>query len=105
VGNQAIESVMQLLRDNNPMRGETIQEMRANMDTSTGLMPLPEDVVYTPVQIDGLPAEWTEAPEAAVDRVILYFHGGGYTIGSIATHRQVVADLSRAAGVRVLSIA
>lgn len=105
MGNQAIESVSQLLRENNPMRGETIQEMRANMDASTGLMPLPEDVVYTPVQIDGVDAEWSEAPEVAVDRVILYFHGGGYTIGSIATHRQVVADLSRAAGVRVLSLA
>jgi monoterpene epsilon-lactone hydrolase len=105
VGNQAVESVSQLLRENNPMRGETIQEMRANMDASTGLMPLPEDVVYTPVQIGGLDAEWTEAPEVRVDRVILYFHGGGYTIGSIATHRQVVADISRAAGVRVLSLA
>ena len=63
MGNQAIESVSQLLRENNPMRGETIQEMRANMDASTGLVPLPEDVVYTPVQIDGVDAEWSEAPE------------------------------------------
>ena len=101
---EAMKAVVQMLRDNNPMGGTTIQEMRANMEASTGLMPLPEDVVFTPVQIDGLAAEWVEAPEVAVDRVILYFHGGGYTIGSIASHRQVVADLSRATGVRVISL-
>jgi acetyl esterase/lipase len=36
--------------------------------------------------------------------VILYLHGGGYMLGSIHTHRELVSRLSRAAGARGLLI-
>jgi len=36
--------------------------------------------------------------------VVLYLHGGGYAIGSIKTHRALAANISKAAGVRVLLI-
>jgi acetyl esterase/lipase len=51
-----------------------------------------------------VPAEWVVAPGADARRVILYLHGGGYTIGSINTHRELAARLSRAAAARVLVI-
>jgi len=50
----------------------------------------------------GVPAEWITAPGAAADRVLLYLHGGGYVMGSINTHREMVSRLSRAAGARAL---
>jgi len=86
------------------MAGDTIPEMRASMAAATESAPLPDDVRFDPVDIGGLPAEWTEASGAAADRALLYLHGGGYGIGSIATHRQLAADLSRAARLRVLSL-
>jgi acetyl esterase/lipase len=43
-------------------------------------------------------------PESEPGRVILYFHGGGYSIGSAETHRDLVARLCRAAGARALSV-
>jgi acetyl esterase/lipase len=36
------------------------------------------------------------------ERVIYYLHGGGYVLGSINTHREMVSRLSRAASARVL---
>jgi epsilon-lactone hydrolase len=33
---------------------------------------------------------------------VLYLHGGGYVMGSLATHRKLAGDVSRAAGARVL---
>jgi hypothetical protein len=44
VASQAIERVVQMLRDNSPMRSETIQEMRVDTEASSGLMPLPAAV-------------------------------------------------------------
>ncbi len=35
---------------------------------------------------------------------MLYLHGGGYVMGSLATHRKLAGDISRAAGARVLLI-
>ena len=37
-------------------------------------------------------------------RVVLYLHGGGYCIGSIATHRNLVSRLALAFGGRVLNL-
>ncbi len=104
MASEAIAGVVEFLRANSPMAGETIQEMRESMDAATGIVPLPEDVTYEPIDVAGIPAEWTSAPGVDPERVVLYFHGGGYTIGGIASHRGPTADLSRATGARVLSV-
>lgn len=65
---------------------------------------IPEDVSVTPAIAGGVPAEWVAAPGVATERVLLYLHGGGYVIGSPATHRGVAASLSAAADCRVLSL-
>ena len=44
------------------------------------------------------------AQSARDDRLILYFHGGGYATGSIATHRDLACRLSAVSGARVLLV-
>jgi acetyl esterase/lipase len=44
------------------------------------------------------------APEAATDKVLLYFHGGGYYRGSMNTVREMVSRMSRASGLTVLNV-
>ncbi|MFZ7091564.1 alpha/beta hydrolase [Primorskyibacter sp. 2E233] len=44
---------------------------------------------------------WIGAGPAQRGKVILYFHGGGYIVGSPKTHQQMLARLSRLAGVEV----
>jgi len=62
------------------------------------------DVTCEPVDAGGVPAEWIAAPGAVKDRVILYLHGGGYVIGSINTHRAMIARIARASNARALAI-
>jgi len=100
-----LQSVIEMLRTTPIVGGATVAEMRASMEAATTLMPLPEDVGYEPVDAGGVRAEWTTAPGAARDRVVVYFHGGGYVAGSFATHRLLVAGIARATGVRLLSVA
>ena len=52
----------------------------------------------------GVDAEWVAAPGAKPERVLLYLHGGGYVLGSVASHRGLIARLSAAAGCRALGI-
>jgi acetyl esterase/lipase len=49
-------------------------------------------------------AEWVKPPKADSNRVILYFHGGGYCFGSRETFRGMVAHLAIAAEARALLI-
>jgi monoterpene epsilon-lactone hydrolase len=80
----------------------TIEEMRAGFEQMAAAFPLPGDVSTESVSAGGVPAEWVSAPGADPSRAILYLHGGGYIIGSIATHREVASRISRASGARVL---
>lgn len=59
---------------------------------------------YSRVNAGGVTAEWVTAEGAADSRVVLYFHGGGYIIGSPRTHRAMMAHLSKAAQARVLAL-
>lgn len=53
--------------------------------------------------VDGLPGEWIQGPGTDSDRVLLYFHGGAFIMGSPATHRELASRISAAAGAKVLS--
>jgi len=59
---------------------------------------------YSRVNAGGVTAEWVAADGASDSRVVLYFHGGGYIIGSPRTHRPMLAHLSRDSAARVLSL-
>lgn len=67
-------------------------------------IPLPEGTRVESVDVDGIPAEWIYQPDADSERVLLYLHGGAYRLGSLKSHRGLVARLGRAAGVRSLLI-
>ena len=100
-----LKVVLELLRAAPPIPEDaTVEQMRAGMEQMTAGAALPEDVKYEATEAAGVPAEWAVAPNAREDRVVLYLHGGGYVIGSVRTHRQLVGDLSRAAEAKVLSL-
>lgn len=82
----------------------SVAEMRRRFEGLAASFPVAADVAIEPVSAGGVPAEWISAPGARRDRAVLYLHGGGYVIGSIATHRQLAADISRSAAARVLLI-
>ena len=81
-----------------------LAEMRKGIDARGLANGLAGDVTVTPVSAAGVNAEWTATPNAAANRAILYVHGGGYVIGSLDSHRHVVAEIGRAAATRVLAL-
>jgi acetyl esterase/lipase len=52
----------------------------------------------------GVRARWIAAPNARADHVLMYLHGGGYKMGSLASHHDLMARLSAAARCRVLGV-
>jgi epsilon-lactone hydrolase len=62
-------------------------------------------VEFEAVDIDGVPGEWSIVRGSDASRTLLYLHGGGYCSGSIVSHRRMVTEAGRAAGVRTLAIA
>jgi monoterpene epsilon-lactone hydrolase len=90
-----------------PPRGDTpIQVLRTGFDQfARSRFKLPEGVSFEAVDAGGVPAEWNVPRNVSPQNpVILYMHGGGYGIGSIATHRGLTARLAQAANARALSL-
>jgi len=101
---QQLQQIIQMLKAQ-PIGGRpTVQETRANFEQMSALFPIAADVKCESVSAGGVKAEWVTAPGADAGRAVLYLHGGGYVIGSINTHRDLAARISRAAKARVLLI-
>lgn len=87
-------------REENP----TIEQLRAGFATLAKQYPPAQDAAFDRVDASGVAAEWVSIKGSDPGPVILYFHGGGYCIGSAETHRDLVSGLCRAAGGRALSV-
>jgi len=99
-----LQTIVGMLRSQAVQGEPTVEQMRTGIEALVNVFPVPADVMRQPLTIEGIAAEWVSTPETSADRVILYLHGGGYVIGSINTHRELAARLSRAAHARVLLI-
>lgn len=64
----------------------------------------PEDVTYREEQVGGVPAIWALPIGADRSKVLLYTHGGGFAVGSAASHRKLAAHFAKACGVTALVI-
>ena len=83
---------------------ETPQQMRASMRHSIGRSILPWGVTMQKVVAGGVAAEWLVPAAGGAHGVLLYVHGGAWTIGWYEPHRWLVAHLARATGRRALAL-
>ncbi len=67
---------------------------------------IPDDpqVKVKKLLVEGMEAAWFEPKTILSNKVMLYFHGGGYCVCSWQTHRSLIGRLSRAAGMKTLAI-
>jgi acetyl esterase/lipase len=79
-----------------------IKANRAFLDA--GARPLAKGVKGNLINANGVTAEMQIPERASSDAVILYFHGGGYVGGSIASHRNLTGNLALASKCQLLSV-
>jgi epsilon-lactone hydrolase len=80
-------------------------ERRKRLDEVGSVWPVAGDVKLTAVDVSGVQGEWSVVPGSDSSRLLMFFHGGGYCSGSIVSHRRLVTEAGRAAGLRTLAIA
>jgi monoterpene epsilon-lactone hydrolase len=82
-----------------------IGAIRLVMEAGALFQFVPWRVHLESLKIDNrLEAEWLRPPGAHPTRVLLYFHGGGYVLGSLNTHRSLVGSLAQRSGLNALTI-
>lgn len=104
MASQELQAVLEMLKGRPIDGAPTLEETRAGFEAMGSAFPAPDGTMAGVVNANGVPCELTSAPGAHPGTTVLYVHGGGYVIGSIATHRGLVARISAASGARALSV-
>lgn len=84
--------------------GIKLQKLRKATNILTKVVILPGNILVEKISAGGVPSEWVYGNNVSQDRIVIYFHGGGYNWGSCNTHRDLAARLSVASNARVLLV-
>jgi epsilon-lactone hydrolase len=83
-------------------RGTPTTQMRADWEKlfeRNGEFPPARDDI-----LGNVPVAWVGAPQLPQCPVVIYMHGGGYQVGSIRTHHDLMSRLSLESGITVLGV-
>jgi len=83
-------------------RGTGIDTMRRDWEA----LHAPDRTIPAPMHVsaNGVRAAWIGSAGADPGRAILFFHGGGFQLGSVETHRSLMANIAAGARCRVLGV-
>lgn len=88
-----------------PAPGTSIADYRARLDRPMAAIAGPVlDAVDEATTAEGIRVR-IYRPSAAAGSAILFFHGGGFVTGSLATHDAMCRTLARASGAMVVAVA
>jgi acetyl esterase/lipase len=83
-------------------RSTSVAQMRIDWDAAFSADIAP--ILHHHILVAGVDAEWIAGSNAPRNKAILYFHGGGFRLGSVSSHRELIARISEACRCRVLAI-
>jgi epsilon-lactone hydrolase len=84
-------------------KNTSVAKLRSDTEEAAArLVRLSADITTVPADFDGFYAEWVIPANAAPDKAILYFHGGGFVMGSAKSHRGIVSGFAKRLGYQAL---
>jgi acetyl esterase/lipase len=96
------QSVMRAVLMRSKRRG--VVWLRAAQEALPANVPLASQVSFEAVTLGGVPCEWCTPRGRSPARTIVYLHGGGFVIGSVAGYRDLLSRLALGADARVLGV-
>jgi len=92
-----------------PITTSPIASQRQHLEniTRNSMAPKAVSVSNVTVRVPGyshVDAEWLTPEACNRGRVLLYFHGGGFIVGSKESHRPMISHIARSANIEALSV-
>lgn len=103
MAHEAVGRIFHRLKAHIPVAGRPIEAVRADFSAFYLSFEPTLTAALQPVTAGAVPAAWIGTPPRS-GPVILFFHGGGFSVGSSHDHLGLCDRLSRAAGMPVLSV-
>ena len=104
MASEEMRAAAKAIREAGVFSGAEIDVAAMRQTGAETALPLGEGISRRDFDRNGIGATHIEAPGARNDRGVLYFHGGGYVLGSLDTHAELMGRLSAACRAPVLGI-
>jgi acetyl esterase/lipase len=98
------EAVDQLMRDSPLDFGGDLAEQRVIFEQLQTAQPLADDVETFPAVVAGVPVVQIKVSARETEGVVVYFHGGAYTMGSAKAGAGLASELARSARSRAVCV-
>ncbi len=98
------EAILKIIREENTRKVKTIEEARQNLTTFYRRFRSEPDIAVETFHIGHIPAFRMCTPGVSENYTILFFHGGGFMVGSTEDHLDLCVKLSRSADCCVISV-
>ena len=93
-----------LRKKKNPDDRITLAGVRQQMEEMSRNFRLPKGLIVQPCTTGSVPAEWLIPEGVSENKTLLYFHGGGFVMNSLNTHRALTSRIAEAGAIRALSV-
>lgn len=103
---EQLVAIKDYLKQTNRFESNSVEQIRQEMVEAAAKLPSHTDVTFERVRIGSSSGEWIIPMESVPpdDKVILYFHGGGFISGTCEFYRDLAARIAKASGMKVLII-
>ena len=104
IGNFILKSIIKIVGIKERNNTGDIPLIRGKIDYWSRFLKQPKNVYDEVVEFQNFKAEWLIPTEFETDKVLLYFHGGGYAISSPRMHRRLIARICKKAGLKGFAV-
>ncbi len=87
-----------------PITLDNLDSKREKVDKLARFAVVSKDVKITPYKTKSFKGEWITVPDSREDKILLYFHGGGFIFNFTPHHRDYISRLARAAKFKAFSL-
>lgn len=101
---EMLQKLVSLLRERRLPADTPVVEQRVAMEQAVAKIPLAQDVDVASGELAGRPVERFTPHNRRTPGTVLYFHGGGYVMGSLLTIRAMASYLCSAAGAEIITL-
>jgi epsilon-lactone hydrolase len=101
---QQLDAILQLAAEAPPPESPTPPDMRAWFEAINAQTPVAEEVEISSAHSGAWSGEWLKPARSDGNRLLIYYHGGGFLFGSPRSHRAITTQLAQLTAAPVLSI-
>nr|WP_295883906.1 alpha/beta hydrolase [uncultured Devosia sp.] len=101
---EQLDFILKISAENPPPANATPPQLREWFEAINAQTPIADGAMIETISVGPCSAELIRLPGGDENRLVIYYHGGGFLFGSPRSHRTIATHLAKASGATVLSV-